>query len=243
MNPGGAVSGRGASPPVRGFYVWITVLLSAMVLLGFWPYFSGLASGKARTYWIVHLHAAVFAGWLALLFLQASLVLRRRTDLHRQLGRFGVAYGSLVLVLGLVVAIAAPVLSVRDGRWTLDEAAAFLLLPLGDMLLFAGFFAAAVAWRRQRELHKRLMVLATIVMVYPAAARFAFDFGPGAVLAAWLLPLLIAMGHDFRVRGRVEPVYLVGLGVLVVAFTRIWLMGTEAWRGIGRNILSVWLRD
>jgi hypothetical protein len=52
---------------VRGFYVWITVLLSAMVLLGFWPYFSGLASGKARTYWIVHLHAAVFAGWLALL--------------------------------------------------------------------------------------------------------------------------------------------------------------------------------
>jgi hypothetical protein len=238
---GRLASGTGAAPPARSFYVWITVLLSAMVLLGFWPYFSGLASGKAPTYWIVHLHAAVFAGWLALLLIQAWLVARRRTDLHMQLGRFGIAYGGLVLVLGLVVAIAAPVLNVRDGRWTLDEAAEFLILPLGDMLLFAGFFAAAIANRRQRELHKRLMALATIVMVYPAAARFAFDFGTGAVLAVWLLPLFIAMGHDFRVRGRVEPVYLVGLGVLVVAFSRIWLMETEAWRGIGRHILSAWL--
>lgn len=241
MRPGRLASGSGTGRPARGFYLWITVLLSAMVLLGFWPYFSGLASGTARTYWIVHLHAAVFAGWLGLLFIQAWLVVRRRTDLHTQLGRFGIAYGGLVLVLGLVVAIAAPVLNVRDGRWTLDEAAEFLILPFGDMLLFAGFFAAAIATRGQRELHKRLMVLATIVMVYPAAARFAFDFGPGAVLAAWLLPLFIAMGYDLQLRRRVAPVYLVGLSVLVVAFSRIWLMETEMWRGIGRDILSAWL--
>lgn len=236
--PGGS---PGAAPAARGLYVGLTGLLSAMVLLGFWPYFSGLATGQARTYGIVHLHAAVFAGWLALLFAQSLLVFRRRTDLHRQLGRFGIAYGGLLLLLGLAVSVAAPVLNVRDGRSTLDEAAAFLLLPLGDMLLFAGFFAAAISYRRQKELHKRLMVLAAITLVFPAVARFAFAFGPAAVLAAWLLPLVIAMGHDYRTRGRVERVYLLGLIVLAVAFSRIWLMDTAAWRGIGRTILSAWL--
>lgn len=241
MNPDHPRPSPGAAPMARGLYVGVTLLLSGMVLLGFWPYFAGLATGQARTHGIVHLHAAVFAGWLALLFTQSWLVFRRRTDLHRQLGRFGIAYGSLLLLLGLVVSVAAPVLSVRDGRWTLDEAAAFLLLPLGDMVLFAGFFAAAIGYRRQKELHKRLMVLAAITLVFPAVARFAFDFGPAAMLAAWLLPLFIVMGHDYRVRGRVERVYLVGLAVLVVAFSRIWLMETEAWRGIGRAILSAWL--
>jgi hypothetical protein len=41
----------------------------------------------------------------------------------------------------------------------------FLVLPIGDMLLFGGFFIAGIRARRQREAHRRLMVLAAVALM------------------------------------------------------------------------------
>ena len=134
----------------RLFYMAITLMLMAMVIRGFWPsYFGLLVSGSVTRPWIVHVHGAVFSGWMLLLLAQASLVATGRVRLHRRVGSVGIAYGVLVLVIGLAVSFAAPVLHVRAGEWTLDRAAGFMLLPLVDMVLFAGFFGSAVlpGWR------------------------------------------------------------------------------------------------
>lgn len=237
--PSGGLRARAA----RGFYLGLVLLMIGMVLLGFWPYYARLAAGRLEAHWLVHLHAAVFSGWMALLLLQAWLVFSRRIAIHRQLGRFGIAYACLLIVLGVVMSFAAPALNVMAGRSTLDESAGFMILPIGDMLLFAGFFAAAVACRRQKELHKRLMVLAAIALVFPAVARFAFDYGTAAVLAAWLLPLSLAMGHDLAMQRRIAPVYFVGLAACLVGFARIGLMENEAWRGVGRRMLLMVLPE
>jgi hypothetical protein len=150
---------------------------------------------------------------------------------------FGAYYGLTLLLLGLAVTFMATADNVRAGRTTLDDGAGFLILPLGDMLLFAAFFALALHHRRKKEVHKRLMVLATIALLFAPAARLGGDHGPLVILAIWLLPLAVVIMHDLVTLRRIDRVYLAGSVVLLVAFARVSLMTHESWLVLGRSML------
>ncbi len=218
------------------FYLGLTVLLIAMVVRGFWAtYFGQLLGGTVARHPAVHLHGAVFSGWMALLLAQVLLAATGRIRLHRRIGTVGVAYAVLVFCTGLVVSFVAPVLHVRAGEWTLDAAAAFMLLPLVDMVLFAGFFGTAVAYRRRPEIHKRLVLAATIALAFAAVGRLSLS--PWAFLLVWLTPLFIAMAFDAFTLGRVHGANVIAALILATAFMRIFLMESQAWLRIGRAIL------
>ena len=219
-------------------YVAITGVMLATVIAGFWPYFAAGGRSDTPRPWLIHVHAAAYSGWMVLFLTQVLLVWRGRSDLHRRLGRVGMAYGVGVLLLGLVATIVAPLAHVAAGEWTIDQAASFLILPIGDMLLFSGFFAAGFAWRRRPELHKRCMLLATVALMFAPAARLAGDANAGLLLVIWLTPLLMGIGNDLWKQRRVHPVYVVGAIVLLIAFGRILLMQTPAWLRIGRGIMA-----
>ena len=227
----------------RRFYVGMALLMIAFVVAGFWPsYFGALFRGViVERPWVIHVHFVVFMGWMALLLTQVILVSLGRTRVHRKLGTFGIGYGFLVLFVGLVVTFAAPILHLAAGEWEMDRAASFIILPLGDMVLFAGFFGAAVFFRSQPEIHKRLIVLATVALLFAAAARLAFQGPRLTLLLLWLSPLLVAMGYDGVTRRRIHPTYLIGLAVLLVGFTRVFFMQSEAWLRIGRAMLTALL--
>jgi hypothetical protein len=227
----------------RGFHVAIAALMTFFVIAGFWPYFGRLLAGVVtQTPRIIHLHAVVFSGWMVLLVVQVTLVHRRRTALHRQVGRLGIAYGTLVLIMGLVASLAAPVLHVSSGEWTRDQAAAFLIVPLGDMVLFAALFGGAIAYRRKPEVHKRLILLATIALLFAPAGRLSGRIpilnGHGMLLLLWLWPLAIAMGYDLWSRRRIHTTYLIGMVILLIGFSRVLVARSEAWLTIGRAILG-----
>jgi len=106
-----------------------------MVVRGFWPsYFGPLVSGGVTRPWIIHLHGVIFVGWMALLLAQVSLVAMGRVRLHRRVGNIGIAYGVLVLVIGLAVSFVAPVLHVRRpvGRRTWMRASGCCPTDQGD---------------------------------------------------------------------------------------------------------------
>ena len=235
----GIVAGRARGS--RGGYLVLTFLLIAMVIRGFWPsYFGLLVRGGVRRPWIIHLHGAIFSGWMVLLLAQVSLVAAGRVRLHRRVGNVGIAYGTLVLGIGLVVSVVAPVWHVRAGEWTVDHAAGFLLAPLGDMALFGGFFGAAIAYRRRPEIHKRLILAATVALAFAAVGRMAFA-SPVVFLLVWLSPLFAAMACDVCTRRRVHPVYCISVAVLAAAFVRIFLMQSPGWVKIGRALLRPFL--
>jgi hypothetical protein len=230
-----AVAGR----KPRQFYLGITLFMIALVIKGFWPsYFGPLLSGTATRPWVIHLHGIVFSGWMVLLLAQALLVALGRTATHRKVGEFGMFYGGLVLLMGLIVGFVAPILHVQSGEWTRDRAAGFLLVILGDMALFAVFFIGAMIYQREPEVHKRMIVLATVALLFAAVARMGLFDRPLLMLAVWLSPVIIAMGYDIFSRRRVHPAYFVGSAILLVGYSRVLFLESEAWLRMGRVLLG-----
>jgi len=221
----------------RRFYVGLSLLLAAIVVLGFAPSFFAIARGAPKP-WIVHVHAAVFLGWLALLVWQAVLAARGKIAAHKRVGTFGIAYACIVLVLGLAATFVVPAAHVRAGEWDLDRAASFLTIPLVDMLLFGGFFGYAVVYRTKPEIHKRLIVLAFVAFILPGAGRLWFASSVPATIVAWFTPLLVAMGYDLVTRRRVHPVYWLGAAILGVSLLRLPLGESQIWLRVGRALLA-----
>lgn len=216
-------------------YIGLAVLAIVIAAVGFWPtYFGPLVAGTAVKTPIVHLHAAVYVGWLAIFTTQAVLAATGRVAAHMQLGRFAIGYGVLLIVVGLVTAFARFALQVRAGE--VAAAQGQLLGPVLDMLVFAPLFAAAIYYRRKPDLHKRLMVVATTSLLVAAAARMQFlgDARMPLLHLIWMAPILVAIAHDLVRQKRVHPVYVLGLVVLALEgpLLRQVARDAEPWRSI-----------
>jgi len=221
------------------FYLGLSLFMVAIVLAGFWPsYFGPMLRGNVARPLVVQLHGIVFVGWMVLLVVQVAVAVRGDVGLHRRIGQWGIAYGCLVLAMGLAVGLAAPVMHANAGDWTRDRAAGFLLTTLGDMVLFGSFFGAAVWYKSRPEIHKRLMVVATVALLFAAVGRTGLDSSPALFEFVWLSPILVGISYDWISRRRVHPAYIVGLVGLFVGSLRVMLEGSETWLVIGRPLLD-----
>jgi hypothetical protein len=232
-----------ASVPVgaydRLFYGAMAIAMALTVLVGFAPtYYLRLAgegpgvtvSGGPFTS-LVHLHAALFTSWVLLFVVQTALVASHRVAVHRRLGVAGAVLAAAMFVAGLTTAIAT---AARGGAPPGVPPLAFLAIPVFDMALFATFITAALVLRRDKEAHKRLMLLAYISIIVAAVARLpgVLSMGPLAFFGFGYLFVGVAALYDFASRRRVHKVYLWG-GALMVASVplRLMISRTAAWRG------------
>lgn len=210
----------------------MAVLLGATVFAGF-----------ARTYYlrgwffadplpgILHLHGLVFTSWIVLLMAQTTLVASGRTDIHRRLGIAGGFLAALMVAVGIVTAIHGA----RRGSAPMGiPPLRFMVVPLGDITVFTGLVTAAFLYRRKAEIHKRLMMCATIAILAPATSRLPFAFirqtGIVAIFGLADLALLACIAYDLITRRKVHPAYWWG-GLVILASQplRIMLAGTPGW--------------
>jgi hypothetical protein len=212
----------------RYFYVLMAACCIAVAFLGFAPtYWMPLAAGTFKANPIVHIHGLVFFSWTLFLLLQAWLAASGQTARHRSAGLIGISLATAMTILGILVAINQTKGAIAIG---LAEAGkAFAIVPLAGIAFFATTVAIAIAKVQRPETHKRLMLLATISILDAPIARWFLTFlappgpaGPppveadiGPTVVTWLL-LAVAIVHDWRGRGRPQPVYLWGGAVLVV---------------------------
>lgn len=215
----------------HSFYVGVGVLAALIAAMGFWPtYFGPLLAGTADHPPVIHVHAAVFSGWIALFGAQVAFAATGNIALHRKLGTVGIWYGVAIIVVGVFTAFSQFADRVEAGR--LEEAQTRLLAPLSDMIVFPLFFGAAVLYRRRPELHKRLMLVATTTLLVAAALRMSFLGEPlprPMRLAIWFSPILLGMAYDLIVRRSIHPVYVIGLAALYALSMRGALLETDAW--------------
>ena len=153
----------------RRLYIWAAVFIPLIVLLGFARtyYLKGLFGTAALPGRLVHLHGLVMTSWVALFVAQVWLVAARRTKLHQRLGLVGAALAALVVSVGVATAISAAARGASPGPPPLQ----FLVIPLGDMLVFAILIGTALYFRRRMEIHKRLMLLAAVNLLWNYSAR------------------------------------------------------------------------
>ena len=222
----------------RTLFLALTVLMYGFVLIGFWPYWRTAGVTTPPRPWLVHVHAAVFTGWMALLLAQVLLVRQRQVQLHRRLGRVGIACGVLVFLMGMAVTAVAPAAHVLRGEWTLDRAAGFVIYPAGDMVLFGTLFAAAVYYRTKPEIHKRLILLATVALMFAPVARWMGPRGAVPLLLVWLSPAFIVMAADWYQKRRVHPALLLGTAWLVIGFARVAFEHNPGWLAVGRAFVN-----
>jgi hypothetical protein len=201
------------------------------VLIGFGrSYTARLSAGPPMTA-LVLLHGAVFVGWMLFLVAQTSLVVARRTAVHRRLGWVGAALAGVMIVVGAVTAIAAA--RRGHGPGDLGGPLGFLTISLGDLMIFGMCVGAAVRWRGTPVIHKRLMLLGTVGGLVPAAIGRLPVIGGHTALLSVTVVLFLAAGPIFdRIsRGRMHPVSLWGgLVVFLSVPVRIALGQTDAWR-------------
>ena len=223
------------------FYISAVLYMMVFAVVGFWPsYFGLLFTEFPVRHWSIHVHAVIFVGWLLLLLNQVSLVAKGNTKLHRKLGVAGGLYGILIFLFGLAVAFIMPLTRIESGAWGVDQAASFLIHPLGDILIFVVFFIPALYYRNKPELHKRLILIASLMLIFPAIARIEMAQFMGYIV--WLTPLAFSMFLDALLKKKIYLVNLIGIPVLIISVVgRYYISGTEWWISIGKSLLNVFL--
>jgi len=217
----------------RLFYTGMAVAFVLTVFVGFSrtyylrPYF-----GTPSLTPLLHLHGIIFTSWLVLLLTQTVLVAAKRTDIHRRLGIAGGVLAVLMVLVGTSTAIIrAKIVEVPPGA---PSPLVFLTIPLGDMLVFAILVGAGFYYRRRVDVHKRLMLLATISILPAATARLPFAFiqqvGPLAFFGLADLFILVCLLYDLVARRRLHRATVLGGLVVVVSHPLRLLIGnTQAW--------------
>jgi hypothetical protein len=213
------------------FFTGMALAALAVALIGFAPsyYLRSFSTAEPLTT-LVHLHGGLATAWLLLFVGQTSLVAAGRTDVHRRVGPAGAALAVLFVIVGYFTAITAARKGVTPPGG--PPPLAFLAVPLATLLSFAALTALGIAWRRQRDTHRRLMLLATIAILPPAFARFRwFGFGgPPVAIGGTCLFVATCMLWDRRLHRRIHPAFLWGGGLLMLSLPlRFALTQSETW--------------
>ncbi len=200
----------------------------ALVVVGFWPtYYGPLLSGTFELKPIVEIHAVVFSGWIVLFVAQTLLVYTGRLKWHRKVGWFAAGYAALMV--GVVITALAMRFSDHMAAGDIREAHRSLIISSVDLLLFGGFLTAAIAYRKKPQIHKRLIIVATVVLMGPAVGRMTFlSAVPLILFVLYSSPILFGMAFDFAIRPRVHAVYIIGLILHLVSLVRLPLQDSEA---------------
>ena len=215
---------------------------AGIAIAGFAPAILEPAGRKAELTWAVAAHGTLFTAWLLLFMVQTALVRTRRVAIHRRLGYAAVGIAALMVVTAYFTMIAMARRGfdlsgdLSNGPGGVRDQ---LVFQLGDLVSFTVLVAAAVWQRRRPSIHKRLMVLATVGGLMPAALAHLIGHSPTLreiKAPIVLIPLVILFFapavHDRWSEGRIHPVSLwVAVGLFVWANLRAALIGpSAAWR-------------
>lgn len=241
------------------FFFRLAVALAALTFLAFAStYLLPLAKGRFSGEPILHLHGVLFLAW-PLVFVAQTVSVTRSRRWHRAMGLASISLATAMLLTGLA-AIGSSI-EAWSARGVGLEGQAISVIAFTGVLLFALYFALAVANVRNRTAHTRLMALATIAIMQGAWGRLGLLAATGGnpqMLRPGLLDppdpalvmgihlafdgvlLAIMAFHDRRSLGKVHRVtWIGGLILMAVIATRHLFARTAAWNRIADLLVSM----
>jgi len=226
--------------PERFFFFSITILIFAAVFYGF---VSEYVQFRAEYFpfpsLLVYIHAALFFSWMLLLLAQASLVSAGRVAWHRGLGLAGCfLLCSMPIVGALTVTVAVAHNRFPpgfDGPWV------FYYDSIASLLAFAGLAYFALRYRNSPQIHKRLILLATLVIgeagIFRWPVHWIHEISHGVTMVTYFFLLLIVL-YDFSSRKRIHPATLWG-GLFLIFYeeTQSLIGHSRFWHSVASWLL------
>ena len=208
----------------RGFLFCIAVLTACVVVAGF-----GLRIVNGETSftgfpWWFHVHAVPMAGWIALVVVQSWLAWQGNMSRHRQLGWVGAALALLMVVVGWFFTPATGALRVTEGVEPSLDYVTFLLVNMCNITMFGLMVFTAIMLRKRTDWHRRLMLIATILVTIVAWFRVMGLVGLEgepqfqATRIATIAHFGICILGDWIIRGRPHPAWFIGIAAIIVDF-------------------------
>ena len=183
-------------------------------------------------------HGVAMSGWIILFLVQTLLIVGANRGLHMTLGKIGAGLAVAMVVLGWLVPVAVTRYGPEFPLWGLTRRQ-FMAIPLISITLFGVFVATGVWNRRRPEIHRPMMLLATLAIVAAATDRITAlhalyagtlwgrifgPFFPALVFGAAFLVLKWLLTRSFDRR------YALGYAALFAADAAIMAVApTEAW--------------
>jgi hypothetical protein len=209
---------RVARRPVvdRWFYICMAICTIVTIVLGFAPSLVNTVARKGPPSALTTAHGIVSAAWLLMFLAQTTLVATGRISVHRRLGTAAVFLAPVMIVLGYVTAItmARRGFDLSGDLHIEADPLLGMVNPLGDLVPFGVLVAAGFLYRHRSDIHKRLMLLATVGGLIPAPlAHFIGHFPrlnaiPPIIIIPLVLFLFASAVYDRVSLGRIHPVSL-----------------------------------
>lgn len=244
----------------RWIYVFMAAFMTLSVLVGFVPDSLGkiaaVEAGLRPPFPLaLHLHAVLMGSWMLLLLTQTTLMATGRKGWHMQLGVAGMVLAPALVIAGVVLVptnlrsfveftAGAPAEAQAQIGGFLHFMTDIALIQLRAGLCFLLLvFLALRARKRDSELHKRLIILATMVPMPAAFDRMSFlpNTMPGSPLTAEIWPLVALAPMflwDLYRHGRIHRAYWIYAAVMVPAAVTVNLLwGSGWWHSIAPGFL------
>jgi hypothetical protein len=161
----------------------------ALGVYAFWPYITGLAAFPG----LVHLHAAVMAGWMLLFVCQVYFAYRGAIGQHIMCGNAARWFTIPVFVMGIAMGY-HKVARVAKAGGRVDSARVHFMGSFVHFIQFAACFFAGYLTRSKKDLHRVFMVYANAALLPPAGGRLIINHGwsPGAAIGCLPFGTMVA---------------------------------------------------
>lgn len=211
--------------PVKGderFFLGAAIVMTLVIVGGF---SNQLAHGRSTFYSppLVHAHALVFMGWVAIYLTQNIMVATDRMAVHRRLGWLAAGWMVPMIILGFGVTLAM----VRRGQVPFFfQPLHFLVFDPMSVLTFVALTTSAILMRHRTEWHRRLHLCGMAMVMGPGFGRLL----PMPLIAPWSWEATFALGllfpisgviADLRRSGHIHPAWRWGIATMLGAFLLI----------------------
>jgi hypothetical protein len=230
----------------RYFFVAMASLFPVMAVIGFTPDYQAINAQGLEVYWFLHVHGAIMVCWLLVFLAQAILAAKGNLKFHRKLGLISVVLGVLVfLSIGVAIVHAKIAYSPPVGD---ADAWGILSQQLYGFLLYGVLFTWGILARKNAGAHKRLLLLATVVLIQAAVDRIRFLPGINEALYvrfiyldALLIPLFI---YDLLTVKRIHKITMIGTACTVfLQFMVIMAWGSPVWNKLAYSLFAPFMEQ
>jgi hypothetical protein len=166
------------------FFVVMAILFIVFAVVGFGQDYQLIYAQHITLYWFDNIHGALLTAWLLVFLTQTILAAIGKFKFHRQLGQFSAVLGVLVWASMGIVIFHAHIGYPFHTNISWDEVL-FLFLTMN---LFGLFFTWGIIVRKNAAAHKRLLFLATLVLISAGFNRMLLYAGVDPTLHWSFLP-------------------------------------------------------